>query len=563
WCGDADGRLLRWECCTGARTERRVDGPIETLGLDAHDHVLATGQATCVRLWDADTLAPRAELPIDAPSLLVRCSPDGTRVAAGTFDGALSLWDVPERALLVRQRLARPTTAVEPPARYAAGNVTALAFSPDGESLAVGLRDGRIALLDADGDVLWTRDEHTRLVRHLDWSPDGRRLCAAGRDLRATIWSVEGALIANLPHPADVREVAWRDDGALVVTAAFDGGLRLFDAQGTARGELTGHEDSVYGVAFAQGGDRLWSYSGDRTVRQWPCGSALADALPVHAWCLAVAFAGRRLVAGDVFGQVTFFDFDRAGEPDRAHLELHGNVRNIAVAPRGDLLACGMLGGDVALLDPGEPRVVARFRAFEADVTSVAFSGDGALLAVGAATGALRAFSVATREALAEVCSGGPAVREIAALPGDGFVAVDAAGDLLVCAGARIVRRFPGAAVNPEAVTVDPTGTLAAVGSGAGDVLLLDLSRGTVLRTLRGHDQTVTALAFLPDRSRLVSAARDATVRVWDPGREDSLVVLRCGISPMHAIAISPDGRRIAASGEDDVVRTWCAADAR
>ena len=70
-----------------------------------------------------------------------------------------------------------------------AAMVTSVAFSPDGRRLASGSRDGTVKVWDAaEGRELLTLKGHTDWVQGVAFSPDGRRLAAGGRDGTVTVW---------------------------------------------------------------------------------------------------------------------------------------------------------------------------------------------------------------------------------------------------------------------------------------------------------------------------------------------------------------------------------------
>src|SRR5687768_9422252 len=71
------------------------------------------------------------------------------------------------------------------------------------------------------------------------------------------------------------------------------------------------------------------------------------------------------------------------------------------------------------------------------------------------------------------------------------------------------------------AIAFAPNGRLLASGSRDGTIKLWDVKMGTVVATLTGHEAGITCLAFAG--KRLASGSADKTIQIWDVASRDSL----------------------------------------
>ena len=74
---------------------------------------------------------------------------------------------------------------------------------------------------------------------------------------------------------------------------------------------------------------------------------------------------------------------------------------------------------------------------------------------------------------------------------------------------------------------------------------------------LKGHSKAVRSAAFSPDGRRIVTAARDATARVWDSETGRELCVLKGHDGSVDTATFSPDNRRIVTASVDKTARVW------
>ncbi len=282
-----------------------------------------------IRCWDA---ASAREMPARlsgeslAPPWVVCSSPCGGLLAAGGEDGCVWVWDWPTRRLCARLFVSDKAGAY---ARFSEGvralsgfsqpdyagrseGVRAVAFSPDGRTLAAAGSRGSVRLWTTDGWKAYpTVPTGSDRTFWLAFTPDGRRLLLPVGGC-VEVWDVPGgrrqATLGDRKGPT-LLSGAVAPDGRLLATAGEHRDVRVYDLPGgKLHHTLAGHQDQVTAVAFTPDGKTLASASHDRSVRLW-CLAAAAEVavLQGHAGKVqALAFSpdGRVLASGDQDGQV-------------------------------------------------------------------------------------------------------------------------------------------------------------------------------------------------------------------------------------------------------------------
>ncbi|RFS85235.1 TIR domain-containing protein [Actinomadura spongiicola] len=116
----------------------------------------------------------------------------------------------------------------------------------------------------------------------------------------------------------------------------------------------------------------------------------------------------------------------------------------------------------------------------------------------------------------------------------------------------------------PQPLAYSPGGSVLAVGSEDGGVLVCDAVTGTPLRTLQGHTDRAYAVVFDSRGNLLVSGSADGTIRLWDLATghaTHTLTVHPEGVWPVVVGGRSPSGGELVAAGAaDGTMRVWDAA---
>lgn len=105
-------------------------------------------------------------------------------------------------------------------------------------------------------------------------------------------------------------------------------------------------------------------------------------------------------------------------------------------------------------------------------------------------------------------------------------------------------------------LAVGRSGRLAAVDVGRGEIDLYALDGPAEPRRLKGHRQTVSALAFTADERRLASGGRDGMVVLWDPATGREIRRWETGARVVNGLAFTTDGGRLAVA-TDRAVRVY------
>ena len=399
----------------------------------------------------------------------------------------------------------------------AAGHVSALAFSPDGKSLAAGTATDGTYLWDTATRQLTTHLQALGAVTSLAFAPDGSLAVGTSGNQNGVavpglqLWTASGPASFRLARVAAsatrVSSVAFSRDGRLVAAAIPAGALLLDVSTGRPAGVIaTG--DSVPSVAFSPTSTNTLATAGASGAQLWNV-------------------ASRRVTA--------------TIEPAAAGLSLD----SVAFSPDGATLAVGT-GRAIQLWNvAARSQETTPIATGDVGPNSAVFSSDGSTLATLSLTSTLLWSVPAVTGTPAEV------------LPGDGsasWVDYDHAGVLAVSSrdGLRIWNTQtdkpagpPSAQIGGGPVAFSRDGSVFATTAGHEVVLVDTATKSARAISVGGTSATIFSLALSPDGKLLAIATRSG-IQLWDVSRQRSLATLTLPGTAL-SVAFSPDGTRLAA----------------
>ncbi len=444
--------------------------------------------------------------------------------------------------------------------------VTSVAISPDGRRLASGSSDHTVWLWDLEtGTQLLCLNGHSDAVTSVSFASDGLRLASGSRDKTVRLWELEtgSELFCLKTHTDWVNSVAFRPDGQCLASGSRDKTVRVWDLE--TRSEmhcLRGHTDGVNSVSFTPDGCGLVSGSWDNTILIWN----LQTATPLH--CLqghqggvnsvSVAEDGRRLASGSKDKTVRIWDIQTGTE--LLCLKRHDDgVNSVSFTPDGRRLASGSFDKTVRLWDPETGTQLLCLRGHNAKVNSVSFSPDGRRLASGSSDKSVAIWDLERGSELRSLKGHDDKVTGVSFAP-DGLRLASGSYDKTV----RVWDLGTGTELfclkghdgGVRSVLFAPNGRLIS-GAEDGTVRIWEAEKGTQLHCLEGHTNTVNSISAAPDGCRLASASSDGTVRIWNLETGAELLCLKGHEDGVKSASFSPDGRCLASASWDGTVRHW------
>ena len=569
--GNQDGTVWVWNTRTGAHIQTFTTADwVLSVAFSPDGNTIASGGGHVeglgpgIQLLDIKTGKHLEAFGGPYATLSVCFSPDGELLASGDDrNNDTHLWDAQTGELIANFKGDMP---------FGSPNVNSVAFSPNGKTIASGSSDGTIRLWNtyiAEDELIKYLVGHTKSVNSVVFSPNGNTIISTGAE-GVCLWNVDtGEFMDEFRVPS--VSATFSPDGNTFASGSV-AGIYMWDAHTfkffKTLMENVGLEDigslaardigSVGSVDFSPDGNTIVSCGGN----------------DIHLWDPHTHQLLKTLIG---------------------HTE---PVNSVVFSPDGEIIASASDDRTIRLWNVNARKLIKTLMGHTDSVNRVVFSSDGETIASSSNDRTVRLWNANTGELIKTLKGHVENVNTVAFSP-DGKTIASGSGKLAyfgggedsgTCIGQEIrlwnantgelIKTLKGHTSVVNSVVFSPDGITIASGSGhwmgyegkasAGEeVRLWNAHTGELIKTLTGHKDVVSSVAFSPDGNLIVSGdwydwdghlssgTWSGEIRVWDAHTGEHLKTLTGHTGGVSSVAFSPDGKTLASGRTDGTMLLW------
>ncbi len=283
--------------------------------------------------------------------------------------------------------------------------ILAVAFTPDGKTLATGGRDKNVKVWEVkSGQLLKTLQGHTDWVFAVGISPEGNTLVSGSRDFTARVWDLAtGKCLREYKgHREGVRAILITADGKRVVTGSDDGTIQIWDINsGTTINKFSVPGGYVLSLAFTPHEARViaGNQSGSIIILNIHTGQVEREIKAHGPWVTAVCVTpdGKWVLSGSLEWKA-FVHSIETGEKVWDFVGHYGPVYSTLLTQDGKYCFIGTSEKVVEIADMTTGHVIRKLAGHQHKITALALTKDGSVLATGSEDGTARIWRNDTKE---------------------------------------------------------------------------------------------------------------------------------------------------------------------
>lgn len=447
-------------------------------------------------------------------------------------------------------------------------------FSPDGKFIATACNDNKAYVWNvANGQKIETAEQ--RGAWKVSFFPDGTLFAVASSSNSNPIVKIyETAtakeIFALKGHTKRIRAIDVSPDGKAIATGSQDGNIIIWNAETGAelkRFSFATPQKGVefYDVQFSKNGDKLAVLGSETLVvldtatwekKQADVNKFLDKNVFLNGWKVVFSPLEKTLAIGTFNGDVAFLEAETF-EILRV-LKIHqSNVKSLAFSADGKTLVTGSGDRTVKFVDVQTGEIVNELRGHFSGVHEVAFSPDGTKLATASADFNLNFWNT-------EAVSKANAILTNASF----FAFAENAENLFGWSNSSFEvsnwnssqkKKNWSVKTNINAFSADfsAAGNRLVFGERDGFITLFDAADGREIRRTKTHERNIYAIAFSPDGTKILAGYEDGLIKYFDTASGAEIFAFQASADIIKTAAFALDGKIFAIGGNDKLVRLF------
>ncbi|MFT3744616.1 MAG: protein kinase [Pyrinomonadaceae bacterium] len=447
-------------------------------------------------------------------------SPDGRLLTTVSNDNIVRTWDVASRSIVSQTEKFQGAWKA--------------AYFPDSKRVAVTASSASnpvVKVFDAGtSSELLTISGHTKRVRAVDVSPNGKLIATGSQDRTVRVWDAETGTelhkfeLGTSDRGREIADVQFSSDGGKLIVAGF---------------ELLGVIDT-----------KNWQ------IREMDIKELTEKGVNLFSWKLAIAPSQQTIALGNWNGEVILIDANTL-KLERIFRNHQSNVKSLAFSPDGKTLATSSWDRTVKFIDLTSFEVVNELKGHFAGIHELAYSPTGNVLMTAGGDFSVNLWDAAAVGRSNAIFLNSPNV----------FYA-DHAANIIGWSGAVGVLENTSL---PDAVKAWSINTAIKVLSGdiasnvavmavadqSGTIYLFNMDSGGQTQSLKLRDKAIYALQLLPDASAVIVAYDDGIVQQISIANGNAVFEIKAHSGLFRGMSVSADGKYFATGGNDNLVNVF------
>ena len=495
-------------------------GDVREIAISPDEEMLAVASSNGLWLYDLQIYKIDDHFHQNGNLGSVDWSPDGLKLAYGTYNGSIHILDIESGIELL---------TIEDVNNC----ISSLTWSPSGSQLASGCMDdsGAIRIWDSEnGDEISVYRGHDSGVFSVAWSPNGKYLASAGWDNRTLIWDVERSIeFKVLPGSNGYgSRVHWSPNGQLLAFEGEDYRAYVWDFENDNISKI--EWDSI---KYLSGGIYGWSPDGRYMTFEYLEEVFIGNS---EGWkkysieerdnfprIVSVSWSSdnQQFASVGTDGIIHIWDVESGDKftsldehsVKTTDLTWDSNSGNFPFA------TCGSYGID--FWDYGDEAIITYRKTDDqiSNINSISWHPENGWLASGGESGVI------------QIWNGYDYKHEL----------------MMVLEGHRD---------SVNSVTWSPDGNLIASGDADGNIYIWDVATGSVQLILESVSN-VQNLDWSPDGKWLVSGGLNKKIYIWDVVNGIELELFEINEREVKSFKWSPDGQHLATGHWDGTISIW------